>query len=540
MYKDIKYGLEARKSLEAGINKLADSVKVTIGPKGRNVVIGKSYASPLITNDGVTIAKEIDLKDPFENMGANLLKEVAIKTNELAGDGTTTATILAQAIVNEGLKNIAAGANPVILQKGIKKASELALEYIKSVSKEISDKLSIAQVAKISSQDDQVGDLIAEAMEKVGKDGVITVEESRAMETSLHLVEGMEISRGFLSPYMASDSQKLEADLDSAYVLVTDKKLHSIQEILPILEQLVEAKRPLLIIAEDLDQDLLTALILNKLRGTFNVVAIKAPGFGENRKVVLEDIAVLLGTRVFKEELSDDFISVNLNELGQARKIKITKDKTTIVDGSGDKKDISARLDLIKKQIEVSQSEFDTEKLEERLAKLSGGVALIKVGAISEVEMKDKKLRIEDALAATKAAVEEGIVPGGGTVLIDAISSLYEYLRSVDGDERTGANILARALEEPARQIAENAGLEGPVIASKVRDLASGIGYDALSEEFVNMIERGIIDPTKVTRSALNNAASVASMIITTESAITEIKESLDQNLGQDMEGLNF
>lgn len=540
MYKDIKYGLDARKSLQAGINKLADSVKVTIGPKGRNVVIAKPYSSPLITNDGVTIAKEIDLKDPFENMGANLLKEVAIKTNELAGDGTTTATILAQAIVNEGLKNIAAGANPVILQRGIKKASELALKYISSASKQINSRQDIVQVAKISSQDDQVGHLIAEAMEKVGRDGVITVEESRTMETSLHLVEGMEISRGFLSPYMASDSEKMEANLESAFVLVTDKKLHSIQEILPILEQLVETKRPLLIIAEDLDQDLLTALILNKLRGTFNVVAIKSPGFGENRKQVLEDIAILLGTRVYKEELSDEFLNVKLNELGQARKIKVTKDRTTIVDGLGNKEEIALRLAYIKKQIDLSQSEFDTEKLEERLAKLSGGVAMIKVGAISEVEMKDKKLRIEDALAATKAAVEEGIVPGGGTVLIDAISSLQDYLSSVDGDERTGAKILARALEEPARQIAENAGLEGPVIASKVKELDFGMGYDALSEKFVDMIEKGIIDPTKVTRSALSNAASVASMIITTESAITEVKEDFDQNLSQDSQGLNF
>lgn len=533
MAKEIKYNLDSRKSLERGINKLADAVKVTVGPKGRNVVIDKGYGAPLITNDGVTIAKEIELEDKFENMGAQLLKEVSIKTNDVAGDGTTTATILAQAIVSEGMKNIAAGANPIILQKGIKKATELVVEKIKSFSKPIETKEAISQVGAISSADPKIGQLIADAMEKIGTDGVITIEESNTMDTVLSVVEGMQFDKGFLSPYMASDTEKMVAELDDPFVLVTDKKISSIQDLLPILEQVVETSKPLLIIAEDLEGDALRTIILNKIRGTFNVVAVKAPSFGDNRANMLEDIAVLTGTKVFKEELGDDLKLANLAELGRAKKVNVDKDKTIIVDGKGSAQDIKSRVERIRKEIEASTSEFDIEKLKERLAKLSGGVALIQVGAVTEVEMKEKKLRIEDALSATRAAVEEGIVAGGGTVLLDSISSLDSYIDSVEGDEKIGAKIIARALEEPARQIAENAGFEGSIIANKVKSLPAGQGYDALNDVFVDMIEKGIVDPTKVTRSALENAASIASMILTTEAAIADIP-SKEGHMGMD------
>lgn len=533
MAKEIKYNLDSRKSLERGINKLADAVKVTVGPKGRNVVIDKGYGAPLITNDGVTIAKEIELEDKFENMGAQLLKEVSIKTNDVAGDGTTTATILAQAIVSEGMKNIAAGANPIILQKGIKKATELVVEKIKSFSKPIETKEAISQVGAISSADPKIGKLIADAMEKIGTDGVITIEESNTMDTVLSVVEGMQFDKGFLSPYMASDTEKMVAELDDPFVLVTDKKISSIQDLLPILEQVVETSKPLLIIADDLEGDALRTIILNKIRGTFNVVAVKAPSFGDNRANMLEDIAVLTGTKVFKEELGDDLKLANLAELGRAKKVNVDKDKTIIVDGKGSAQDIKSRVERIRKEIEASTSEFDIEKLKERLAKLSGGVALIQVGAVTEVEMKEKKLRIEDALSATRAAVEEGIVAGGGTVLLDSISSLDSYIDSVEGDEKIGAKIIARALEEPARQIAENAGFEGSIIANKVKSLPVGQGYDALNDVFVDMIEKGIVDPTKVTRSALENAASIASMILTTEAAIADIP-SKENHMGMD------
>ncbi|MGF0039877.1 chaperonin GroEL [Peptoniphilaceae bacterium SGI.131] len=533
MAKEIKYNLDSRKSLERGINKLADAVKVTVGPKGRNVVIDKGYGAPLITNDGVTIAKEIELEDKFENMGAQLLKEVSIKTNDVAGDGTTTATILAQAIVSEGMKNIAAGANPIILQKGIKKATELVVEKIKSFSKPIETKEAISQVGAISSADPKIGQLIADAMEKIGTDGVITIEESNTMDTILSVVEGMQFDKGFLSPYMASDTEKMVAELDDPFVLVTDKKISSIQDLLPILEQVVETSKPLLIIADDLEGDALRTIILNKIRGTFNVVAVKAPSFGDNRANMLEDIAVLTGTKVFKEELGDDLKLANLAELGRAKKVNVDKDKTIIVDGKGSAQDIKSRVERIRKEIEASTSEFDIEKLKERLAKLSGGVALIQVGAVTEVEMKEKKLRIEDALSATRAAVEEGIVAGGGTVLLDSISSLDSYIDSVEGDEKIGAKIIARALEEPARQIAENAGFEGSIIANKVKSLPVGQGYDALNDVFVDMIEKGIVDPTKVTRSALENAASIASMILTTEAAIADIP-SKENHMGMD------
>lgn len=533
MAKEIKYNLDSRKSLERGINKLADAVKVTVGPKGRNVVIDKGYGAPLITNDGVTIAKEIELEDKFENMGAQLLKEVSIKTNDVAGDGTTTATILAQAIVSEGMKNIAAGANPIILQKGIKKATELVVEKIKSFSKPIETKEAISQVGAISSADPKIGQLIADAMEKIGTDGVITIEESNTMDTVLSVVEGMQFDKGFLSPYMASDTEKMVAELDDPFVLVTDKKISSIQDLLPILEQVVETSKPLLIIADDLEGDALRTIILNKIRGTFNVVAVKAPSFGDNRANMLEDIAVLTGTKVFKEELGDDLKLANLAELGRAKKVNVDKDKTIIVDGKGSAQDIKTRVERIRKEIEASTSEFDIEKLKERLAKLSGGVALIQVGAVTEVEMKEKKLRIEDALSATRAAVEEGIVAGGGTVLLDSISSLDSYIDSVEGDEKIGAKIIARALEEPARQIAENAGFEGSIIANKVKSLPVGQGYDALNDVFVDMIEKGIVDPTKVTRSALENAASIASMILTTEAAIADIP-SKENHMGMD------
>ncbi|WP_103981266.1 chaperonin GroEL [Helcococcus massiliensis] len=530
MAKDIKYGLESRKSLEAGINKLADAVKVTVGPKGRNVVIDKAYGAPLITNDGVTIAKEIELEDRFENMGAQLLKEVAIKTNDVAGDGTTTATILAQAIVREGLKNIAAGANPVIIKKGIEEAVKIVVEEIKSFSTPVETTEAIAQVGAISSADPKVGQLIADAMEKIGKDGVISVEESNTMDTNLSVVEGMQFDKGYLSPYMVSDGEKKIAELENPFILVTDKKINNIQEILPVLEQVVESSRPLLIIADDIESEVLTTLVLNKLRGTFNVVAVKAPGYGENRNAILEDIAVLTGTQVFKEELNDDLKLVKLDQLGSAKKVNVDKDSTTIVDGSGSKENLENRINHIKTDIKNSDSEFDVKRYQERLAKLSGGVALIQVGAVTEVEMKEKKLRIEDALAATKAAVEEGIVAGGGTVLIDSIKSLDEYISSVDGDEKTGAMIVARALEEPLRQIAENAGIEGAIIVNEVKSSDKGLGYDALNDKFVDMVKEGIVDPTKVTRSALENAASIASMILTTETAIADIEEENPMN----------
>lgn len=541
MAKDIKYGIDSRLALEAGINKLADAVKVTLGPKGRNVVIDKGYGAPLITNDGVTIAKEIELEDKFENMGAQLLKEVSIKTNDIAGDGTTTATILAQSIVSEGLKNIAAGANPIILQKGIKTATKLVVEKIKSFSKPIETSEAIAQVGAISSADPEIGKLIAEAMEKIGKDGVITIEESNTMETQLQIVEGMEIEKGFMSPYMATNNEKKIAELENPYILVTDKKINNIQEILPILEQILEASKPLLIIAEDIEQEALTTLVLNKIRGTFNVVAVKAPSFGDNRANILEDISVLVGTKVYKEELKDDLKSITLSDLGSAKKVNIDKDSTTIIDGLGDKEDLLSRVNQLKIDIQNTDSDFDKERIQQRLAKLAGGVAVIQVGAITEVEMKEKKLRIEDALAATKAAVEEGIVPGGGTVLIDSIKCLDKYIEESNGDEKTGAIIIARALEAPIRQIAFNAGIEGSIIADKVKNMDNGIGYDALGDEFVDMIENGIVDPTKVTRSALENASSIASMILTTETAITDIKsEELADQLNSQMGGMNF
>lgn len=530
MAKDIKYGLDSRKSLETGINKLADAVKVTVGPKGRNVVIDKAYGAPLITNDGVTIAKEIELEDRYENMGAQLLKEVAIKTNDVAGDGTTTATILAQAIVREGLKNIAAGANPVIIKKGIEEAVKIVVEEIKSFSTPIETTEAIAQVGAISSADPKVGQLIADAMEKIGKDGVISVEESNTMDTNLSVVEGMQFDKGYLSPYMISDGEKKIAELENPFILITDKKINNIQEILPVLEQVVESSRPLLIIADDVEGEALTTLVLNKLRGTFNVVAVKAPGYGENRKAILEDIAVLTGTQVFKEELNDDLKVVSINQLGSAKKVNVDKDSTTIVDGLGSKENLENRIKQIKSDISNSESEFDIKRYQERLAKLSGGVALIQVGAVTEVEMKEKRLRIEDALAATKAAVEEGIVAGGGTVLIDSIKSLDRYISSLDGDEKTGAMIVARALEEPLRQIAENAGIEGAVIVNEVKSSDKGIGYDALNDKFVDMVKTGIVDPTKVTRSALENAASIASMILTTEAAIADIEEENPMN----------
>lgn len=541
MAKDIKYGLDSRKALESGINKLANAVKVTVGPKGRNVVIDKGYGAPLITNDGVTIAKEIELEDKFENMGAQLLKQVSIKTNDVAGDGTTTATILAQSIVTEGLRNIAAGANPIILQKGIKKATNLVVERIKSFSRPVETGEEIAQVGAISSADAEIGKLIADAMEKIGKDGVITIEESKTMDTTLSVVEGMQFKKGYLSPYMVSDSEKMVAELEEPFILITDKKISTIQEILPILEKLLEANKPLLIIAEDIDSKALETIILNKIRGTFNVVAVKAPGFGENRVAQLEDIAVLTGSRVFREELSDDLKSVDLFELGRAKKVNVDRDSTVIIGGAGDQELLEQRIQRIRRDIEKSDSEFDIEKMKERLAKLAGGVALIQVGAVTEIEMKEKKLRIEDALSATRAAVEEGIVAGGGTVLLDSISALDEYISSIESDERIGAKIIARALEEPARQIAENAGLEGSIIANKIKSLPVGEGYDALNDVFTNMIDAGIVDPTKVTRSALENAASVASMILTTEAAITDIpQEKIPIGMDPGMNGLGF
>ncbi len=526
MAKDIIYGEEARKSLQTGVNKLADTVKITLGPKGRNVVLDKKFGSPLITNDGVTIAKEIELEDAFENMGAQLVKEVATKTNDAAGDGTTTATLLAQALIREGMKNIAAGANPMIVKKGMAKAVDAAVEAIKSNSKAVAGSAEIANVAAISAADEDVGKLIAEAMEKVTSDGVITIEESKTAETYSEVVEGMQFDRGYITPYMVTDTDKMEAVIDDAYLLITDKKISSIQEILPLLEQIVQSGKKLVIIAEDVEGEALSTLIVNKLRGTFTCVAVKAPGFGDRRKEMLQDIAILTGGQVISEEIGLELKDTTVEQLGRAKQVKVTKENTIIVDGAGDKKAIKDRIGQIKAQIETTTSDFDKEKLQERLAKLSGGVAVIKVGAATEIEMKEKKLRIEDALAATKAAVEEGIVAGGGTAYVNAMPGVEKVIASLSGDEKTGAAIVLRALEEPVRQIAANAGLEGSVILNKiVSSNKVGYGFDAYSEEYVDMIPAGIVDPTKVTRSALQNAASVAAMVLTTESLVADIKE---------------
>jgi len=525
MAKDIKFSEEARKAMERGVNKLADTVKVTLGPKGRNVVLDKKYGSPLITNDGVTIAKEIEFEDPFENMGAQLVKEVATKTNDVAGDGTTTATLLAQAIVREGLKNVAAGANPMILKKGIEKAVNAAVEGIAEISQKVKGKSDIAKVAAISANDEVIGQLIADAMEKVTNDGVITVEESKTMGTSLEVVEGMQFDRGYISGYMVTDTEKMEAVLDDPYILITDKKISNVQDILPLLEQIAQQSRRLLIIAEDVEGEALATLIVNKLRGTFTCVAVKAPGFGDRRKAMLQDIAILTGGQVISEEVGLDLREATIDMLGRARQVKVQKENTIIVDGAGDEREIRNRIASIKAQIEETTSDFDREKLQERLAKLSGGVAVIHVGAATEVEMKEKKLRIEDALAATRAAVEEGIVAGGGTAYINVTGKVAKLLDAADGDEKTGIQIILKALEEPVRQIAENAGYEGSIIVEKIKQSAPGVGFDALREQYVNMLEAGICDPAKVTRSALQNAASIASMILTTESVVTEIPE---------------
>lgn len=525
MAKEIKFGEDARRSMEKGINQLADTVKVTLGPKGRNVVLDKQFGAPLITNDGVTIAREIELEDRYENMGAQLVKEVATKTQDVAGDGTTTATLLAQGIIREGLKNVAAGANPIMLQRGISKGVEAAVEEIRRFSKQVDSKESIAQVASISADDEEIGNLIAEAMEKVGNDGVITVEESRSIGTTLEVVEGMQFDRGYVSPYMVTNTEKMEAELEEPYILITDKKIANIQEILPILEKIVQEGKPLLIIAEDIEGEALATLVVNKLRGTFDCVGVKAPGFGDRRAEMLQDIAILTGGQVISEDLGYDLKDVTIDMLGKARRVKVDKENTVIIDGEGSQSAIEDRINQIKVQLEDSDSEFDKEKYQERLAKLSGGVAVIKVGAATETELKERKSRIEDALAATKAAVEEGIVPGGGTVLVDCIPAVAKLLDETDGDEKTGISIVVRALEEPIRQIAENAGLEGSIVVEKVKDLDDGIGFDALNEEYVDMIKAGIVDPTKVTRSALQNAASVAAMVLTTEGAVVDIEE---------------
>ena len=525
MAKEIKYGAEARAALGAGVNKLADTVRVTLGPKGRNVVLDKSYGAPLITNDGVTIAKEIELEDAFENMGAQLVKEVATKTNDVAGDGTTTATVLAQAMINEGMKNLAAGANPIILRKGMKKATDKAVEAIAAMSSKITGYKQIAKVAAISAGDEGVGQLVADAMEKVTNDGVITIEESKTMKTELDLVEGMQFDRGYVSAYMATDMDKMEAVLDNPYILITDKKISNIQEILPILEQIVKTGAKLLIIAEDIEGEALTTLIVNKLRGTFSVVGVKAPGYGDRRKEMLKDIAILTGGQVISEELGLELKDTTIDMLGRAKSVKVQKENTIIVDGCGDKADITARVNQIKKQIEETTSDFDREKLQERLAKLAGGVAVIRVGAATETEMKEAKLRLEEALAATKAAVEEGIIQGGGSAYIHASKEVAKLATELEGDEKTGAKIILKALEAPLFHIAANAGLEGSVIINKVRESEVGVGFDALNEEYVNMVEAGILDPAKVTRSALQNATSVASTFLTTESAVASIKE---------------
>lgn len=525
MAKEIKYGADARKALEAGVNKLADTVSVTLGPKGRNVVLDKSFGAPLITNDGVTIAKEIELEDAFENMGAQLVKEVATKTNDVAGDGTTTATVLAQAMINEGMKNLAAGANPIDLRKGMKKATDCAVEAIASMSSKVNGKQQIARVAAISAGDDEVGNMVADAMEKVSNDGVITIEESKTMLTELDLVEGMQFDRGYISAYMATDMDKMEATLEDPYILITDKKISNIQEILPLLEQVVQSGAKLLIIAEDVEGEALTTLIVNKLRGTFNVVAVKAPGYGDRRKAMLEDIAILTGGQVISEELGLDIKEATLEQCGRAKSVKVQKENTIIVDGEGEKSAIDARISQIKKQVEETTSDFDKEKLQERLAKLAGGVAVIRVGAATETEMKEAKLRMEDALNATRAAVEEGIIAGGGSAYIHASKRVADLVNSLEGDVKTGAKIVLKALEAPLFIITSNAGLEGSVIVNKVKDSEVGCGFDAYKEEYVNMVEAGILDPAKVTRSALQNACSVASTFLTTESVVANIKE---------------
>ncbi|MCD7868220.1 MAG: chaperonin GroEL [Clostridiales bacterium] len=525
MAKEIKFGAEARAALESGVNQLADTVRVTLGPKGRNVVLDKAYGAPLITNDGVTIAKEIELEDGFENMGTQLIKEVASKTNDVAGDGTTTATVLAQAMVHEGMKNLAAGANPIILRKGMKKATDVAVDAIAEMSKKVSGKEQIANVAAISAGSEEVGNLVADAMEKVSNDGVITVEESKTMLTELDLVEGMQFDRGYVSAYMSTDMEKMEANLDDPYILITDKKISNIQEILPLLEQVVQAGARLLIIAEDVEGEALTTLIVNKLRGTFQVVAVKAPGYGDRRKEMLQDIAILTGGQVISEELGLGLKEATMQQLGRAKSVKVSKENTVIVDGMGGKKAIADRIAQIRKQIEETTSEFDKEKLQERLAKLAGGVAVIRVGAATETEMKEEKLRMEDALAATRAAVEEGVIAGGGSAYIHASKKVAELAASLEGDEKTGANIILKALEAPMYHIVANAGLEGAVVINKVKESQVGIGFDALKEEYVDMVSNGILDPTKVTRSALQNATSVASTLLTTESVVSTIKE---------------
>ena len=525
MAKEIKYGAEARKALETGVDKLANTVKVTLGPKGRNVVLDKSYGAPLITNDGVSIAKEIELEDAFENMGAQLVKEVATKTNDVAGDGTTTATVLAQAMVNEGMKNLAAGANPIVLRKGMQKATDTAVEAIKSMSSKVNGKEQIAKVAAISAGDETVGNMVADAMEKVSNDGVITIEESKTMQTELDLVEGMQFDRGYISAYMATDMDKMEAVLDDPYILITDKKISNIQEILPVLEQIVQSGARLLIIAEDIEGEALTTLIVNKLRGTFNVVAVKAPGYGDRRKEMLKDIAILTGGQVISEELGLELKDTTMEQLGRAKSVKVQKENTIIVDGCGDKNEIAARVSQIKAQLAETTSDFDKEKLQERLAKLAGGVAVIRVGAATETEMKEKKLRMEDALNATRAAVEEGIIAGGGSAYIHSSKEVAKLVNTLEGDEKTGANVILKALEAPLYAIAQNAGLEGSVIVNKVRESEVGTGFDAYKEEYVSMVDAGILDPAKVTRSALQNATSVASTLLTTESVVATIKE---------------
>ena len=525
MAKEIKYGVEARKALEAGVNQLADTVRVTLGPKGRNVVLDKSFGAPLITNDGVTIAKEIELADPFENMGAQLVKEVATKTNDAAGDGTTTATVLAQAMINEGMKNLAAGANPIIMRKGMKKATDAAVEAIKGMKKDVKSQADIARVAAISSADEEVGQMVADAMEKVSKDGVITIEESKTMKTELDLVEGMQFDRGYVSAYMATDMEKMEAVLDDPYILITDKKISNIQEILPLLEQLVQSGSKLLIIAEDIEGEALTTLIVNKLRGTFTVVGVKAPGYGDRRKEMLKDIAILTGGTVISEELGLELKDTTMDQLGRAKSVKVQKENTIIVDGCGDKKAIADRVAQIKAQIEETTSDFDREKLQERLAKMAGGVAVIRVGAATEAEMKEAKMRMEDALSAAKAAVEEGIIAGGGSAYVHAAAEVQKVVDGLEGDEKTGGRIVLKALEAPLFHIAANAGLEGSVIINKVKESPVGVGYDAYNEEYVDMVEAVILDPAKVTRSALQNATSVASTLLTTESAVANIKE---------------
>ena len=525
MAKEIKYGADARKALEAGVNKLADTVRVTIGPKGRNVVLDKSFGAPLITNDGVTIAKEIELEDAFENMGAQLIREVASKTNDVAGDGTTTATVLAQAMVHEGMKNLEAGANPIVLRKGMKKATDCAVEAIKKMSSKVTGREQIARVAAISASDDSVGEMVAEAMDKVSNDGVITIEESKTMKTELDLVEGMQFDRGYISAYMCTDMEKMEANLDDPYILITDKKISNIQEILPLLEQIVQSGAKLLIVAEDIEGEALTTLIVNKLRGTFNVVAVKAPGYGDRRKAMLEDIATLTGGQVISEELGLELKDTTMAQLGRAKSVKVQKENTVIVDGMGDKAALEARIGQIKAQIEETTSDFDKEKLQERLAKLAGGVAVIRVGAATETEMKEAKLRMEDALNATRAAVEEGIIAGGGSAYIHASKEVAKLAETLEGDEKTGAKVVLKALEAPLFHITANAGLEGAVIINKVREAEPGNGFDAYNEEYVDMVKAGILDPAKVTRSALQNATSVASTLLTTESVVANIKE---------------